>query len=101
MPSGQMNEQYTLPKSSVMTISNMNAIIDPLIIEISAGVNCILSNVSETGFPPLILRKPHVAMTNIIDAQTILVILSIFPIVLKFDAKLLLLKIIWDQVLKK
>jgi hypothetical protein len=68
----------------------------PPSIDIRAGVNCILSNVSETMLPPLILRNPQVAIINTNVAMIILVVLSNFPIVLNFGTKLLFLRIIWD-----
>ena len=65
----------------MIIIRNANAAKAPVIMEMKAGVNCILRSAWDTGFPPLILRNPHVTIIKISVAQTILAIRSIFPIV--------------------
>ena len=84
IPNGHIKEQYTLPNNRVNTIRKINATAAPHVIETRAGVNCIFNKASDKGFPPLILRKPHVAITNTIVEQTILIVLSILPMVFEF-----------------
>ena len=78
IPSGQRNEQYTLPKSNVRITRSANASAEPVKIDTRAGVNCVRRNICERGLPPLIFKNPQVIVTKTIVAIEILKILRYF-----------------------